>query len=197
MRKIYIVLVLSAFSVLQASKIIKIDLTKQKLYAMENKKVVFIGNVSTGMRDYRTPRGLFRIIEKDRYHVSNLYPEPFGGAKMPYMLRLTNSGIAIHQGELPGYPASHGCIRVSKKTAKRLWRWAKLGTLVKIYGNASLYGKKSSKYYAKKLKKKRKYKKRRKSFYHKRVENKLERVTPERMYIEDTSYEIVELYDEY
>ena len=118
-------------------KMIKIDLSKQKFYAIENGKVVFGGDISSGKRGYRTPVGTFRILDKERFHISNKYPEPNGGAKMPYMHRLTNFGLAIHQGNLPGYPASHGCIRVSKSSAKRLWRWSREGIKVKIYGDAN------------------------------------------------------------
>ena len=58
--------------------------------------------------EHETPTGIFTILEKNRYHYSNLY----GGAPMPFMQRITNSGVALHEGVLPGYPASHGCIRL-------------------------------------------------------------------------------------
>jgi len=162
---------------LNASKSITINLSTQKLYAKSNGKVIFSGNISSGIKGHRTPNGIFRVLEKDRYHVSNRYPKPYGGAKMPYMLRLTNSGIALHQGYLPGYPASHGCIRVTKSTAKRLWRWAKIGTKVKIIGSASNFR------YTKKAKKK---------HYAKKGKNK-KRI----LAINSTEYTIIELYDDY
>jgi hypothetical protein len=114
------------------NKKIEINLKQQRIYAKENGIIIFSGSISSGTRKHRTPTGNYRILEKDRYHNSSKYPEPYGGAKMPYMLRLTNSGIAIHQGYLPGYPASHGCIRVTKRTAKKLWKWTTLGTRVSI-----------------------------------------------------------------
>src|SRR6185312_447312 len=64
--------------------------------------------VSTGMPGHPTPMGVFSVVQKDRHHVSNLY-----AAEMPFMQRITWSGSALHQGPLPGYPASHGCIRLT------------------------------------------------------------------------------------
>jgi len=84
------------------------------------------GPVSTGVPGHPTPRGVFTVIQKDRYHHSNIY----SGAPMPYMQRITWSGVAIHQGVLPGHPASHGCIRTSNEFALRLWGITKLGVRV-------------------------------------------------------------------
>jgi hypothetical protein len=84
------------------------------------------GPVSTGMHGHPTPVGVFSVIQKDRYHRSNIYSL----APMPYMQRITWSGVAIHQGVLPGYPASHGCIRTSTDFAVRLWGTTKLGVRV-------------------------------------------------------------------
>jgi hypothetical protein len=82
--------------------------------------------VSTGMPGKPTPTGVFSIIQKDRYHHSNLY----SNAPMPYMERITWSGVALHEGPLPGYAASHGCIRLTHDFALRLWGIAKLGVRV-------------------------------------------------------------------
>ncbi len=164
MLKIVLYFILFTLSIF-ASKLIKIDLSKQKLYAIENGEVVFSGDISSGKSGHRTPRGTFKVIDKERFHVSNKYPEPNGGAKMPYMHRLTNFGLAIHQGYLPGYPASHGCIRVSKTTAKKLWRWSHEGIRVKIYGDASNFKPKKKK----RVKNKKHIVKKR---YKKRVKNK-------------------------
>jgi hypothetical protein len=84
------------------------------------------GPVSTGMRGHPTPVGVFSVIQKDRFHRSNIYSL----APMPYMQRITWSGVALHQGVLPGYPASHGCIRMSGDFAVRLWGITKLGARV-------------------------------------------------------------------
>jgi hypothetical protein len=71
---------------------------------------------------------VFSVISKSRYHRSNIY----SGAPMPYMQRITWSGIALHAGDLPGYPASHGCIRLTHDFAIRLWHLTKRGTRVII-----------------------------------------------------------------
>ena len=84
--------------------------------------------VSTGMRGHPTPLGVFSVIEKQRWHRSNIY----SAAPMPYMQRITWSGVALHAGVLPGYPASHGCIRLSNEFAIRLWHLTKVGTRVII-----------------------------------------------------------------
>ncbi len=87
--------------------------------------------VSTGTPGHPTPMGVFSVIEKDRYHRSNLYDS----APMFYMHRLTWSGVAMHEGILPGYAASHGCIRMPTDFVSRLWQISKLGVRVVIARN--------------------------------------------------------------
>jgi hypothetical protein len=82
--------------------------------------------ISSGQAGHRTPTGVFSIIQRNRYHESNLY----SNAPMPFMQRLTWSGIALHEGHLPGYPASHGCIRLPTTFAQQLWGMTRLGTRV-------------------------------------------------------------------
>jgi hypothetical protein len=84
--------------------------------------------ISTGMRGHPTPMGVFSIIEKHKYHRSNIY----SGAPMPYMQRITWSGVAMHAGVLPGYPASHGCIRMPMSFATRMWGWTRMGARVVV-----------------------------------------------------------------
>ena len=84
--------------------------------------------VSTGMRGHSTPMGVFSVIQKQKWHRSNIY----SGAPMPYMQRITWSGIAMHAGVLPGYPASHGCIRMPMNFAVKLWGWTRTGARVII-----------------------------------------------------------------
>jgi hypothetical protein len=124
------VLTLSAF----ASKHIVVNLSQQRACAYERGRTVFCGNISSGKPGHRTPVGRFRVLEKDIDHVSSKYPEPNGGAKMHYMLRLTGSGIAMHLGHVPNYPASHGCIRMQSGFAQRMYRWASVGTPVQVIG---------------------------------------------------------------
>jgi hypothetical protein len=80
------------------------------------------------MAGYRTPAGVFSILQRSRYHRSNIY----SNAPMPYMQRLTWSGVALHAGVLPGYPASHGCIRLPYQFAIDLWGKTKIGTRVVV-----------------------------------------------------------------
>ena len=84
--------------------------------------------VSTGMPGHPTPMGVFSVIQKQKLHHSNIY----SGAPMPYMQRITWSGVAIHAGVLPGHPASHGCIRMPMAFAVKMWNWTKMGARVVI-----------------------------------------------------------------
>src|SRR5262245_13945202 len=86
------------------------------------------GAVSTGTAGFPTPTGVFSIIQKNRYHRSNIY----SGAPMPFMQRITWSGVAMHEGVLPGYPASHGCIRLTHMFASELWGMTRLGVRVVV-----------------------------------------------------------------
>jgi hypothetical protein len=72
--------------------------------------------------------GVFSVIQKHKFHHSNIY----SGAPMPYMQRITWSGVAMHAGVLPGYPASHGCIRMPMAFAVKMWNWTKMGARVLV-----------------------------------------------------------------
>jgi L,D-transpeptidase catalytic domain len=87
--------------------------------------------VSTGQTGYETPAGIFSVIQKEAEHYSNLYDD----ASMPFMQRITWSGIALHAGALPGHPASHGCIRMPYAFAEQLFDLTKLGMRVVIVRN--------------------------------------------------------------
>lgn len=118
------------------NKKIVVDLTKQVAYAYEGKKLVYKGWISSGQKEYPTPTGTFKVLEKEEEHVSNEWPKPDGGAKMPYMLRLTWTGIALHLGYTPNRPASHGCVRLKNGFAQKLFEWADVGTKVIIKGKS-------------------------------------------------------------
>jgi hypothetical protein len=105
---------------------IVVNIATQRVTLYANGVQVAQGPVSTGVPGHPTPLGVFSIIEKDRYHHSNIY----SGAPMPFMQRITWSGVAMHEGALPGYPASHGCIRLSHDFAQKLWPVTKLGVRV-------------------------------------------------------------------
>jgi len=123
-----------------AYKEIVVDLSEQMAYAIEDGFVVFEGRISSGVMGRETPNGEYRILQKKRYHRSNLWPKPNGGAKMNYMLRLTNSGIAMHLGHVPKKgPASHGCIRLKNGFAQEMFRWARVGIPVYVEGDALDY----------------------------------------------------------
>ena len=124
---------------LLAYKEIVVDLYQQKAYALEDGNILFEGRISSGMAGRDTPEGDYTILQKKRYHVSNLWPKPNGGAKMPYMLRLTNTGIAMHLGNTSKRAASHGCIRMSKGFAQKMYRWAKVGMIIHVDGSAQNY----------------------------------------------------------
>ncbi len=97
-------------------------------HAYDDGQLIARSVVSTGIPRHPTPLGIFSVISKQRWHRSNIYSD----APMPYMQRITWSGIALHAGVLPGYPASHGCIRLTNSFAIRLWHLTKRGTRVII-----------------------------------------------------------------
>ena len=107
---------------------IVISIKKQQLTLYAGGQAVAHSQVSTGVPGHPTPQGIFSIIQKQIYHESNLY----SSAPMPYMQRITWSGVAMHQGVVPGRPASHGCIRLPAAFAKRLWSITKIGARVII-----------------------------------------------------------------
>lgn len=84
--------------------------------------------VSSGMEGHRTPTGIFSVIQKEKFHRSNIY----SGAPMPFMQRITWSGIALHAGVLPGYPASHGCIRMPYDFATQFYTQTRIGARVVV-----------------------------------------------------------------
>jgi lipoprotein-anchoring transpeptidase ErfK/SrfK len=108
--------------------IIAISIDKQHLRIFDDNGVFAESVVSTGKPGHATPMGIFSVIEKNKWHRSNLY----SSAPMPFMQRITWSGVALHAGVVPGYPASHGCIRLPMAFATKLWVWTKLGARVVI-----------------------------------------------------------------
>lgn len=137
---------------------ITINLTEQKAYFYQGRKLAGVALVATGKEGFGTPAGTFKIMEKIVDKRSNLYgyiydaagnvvnydadvrkdPVPpggrFEGAPMPYWMRLTSGGVGMHQGPIPvpGSPASHGCIRVSKAVVRDFFDHVSVGTPVRI-----------------------------------------------------------------
>ena len=105
-----------------------ISLATQRAYAYRNGAPIGVSTVSTGAPGHETPTGVFVILQKAVTHKSNKY----SNAPMPFMQRLTWDGIAMHAGNLPGYPASHGCIRLPLAFAKLIFGITKLGLTVVI-----------------------------------------------------------------
>ncbi len=120
-----------AFPALAAdSRALQILVSKsdQSLSLYENGEIIATSKVSTGKAGHETPSGIFSILEKRKYHESNIY----SAAPMPFMQRLTWSGIALHEGKVPNYAASHGCVRLPSKFAKSLFGDTRTGVHVII-----------------------------------------------------------------
>jgi len=134
---------------------IRIDLGEQRAYFYKGGELVGISMVSTGREEFGTPDGSFKITQKNRDHRSNLYGDyvdsaghvvvrdvdvtkdrkppgtTFLGARMPYFMRI-HGGVGMHAGFLPGYAASHGCIRMPEHMAERFFANVSSGTPVQV-----------------------------------------------------------------
>jgi hypothetical protein len=108
--------------------VIIVSLPEQRMYVYRNGVRIGRSTVSTGKPGKRTPTGAFTVLQKKVSHESSIYQ----GAKMPHMQRLTWSGIAMHAGDLPGYPASAGCVRMPVDFAEKLYLVTRNGTSVII-----------------------------------------------------------------
>jgi lipoprotein-anchoring transpeptidase ErfK/SrfK len=131
---------------------VRISLSKQRAYLMVGEQVYIDTPISSGKRGHETPVGSYRIMEKDADHRSSIYGDfvdrsgrtvrsgvstrsdsaPSGthyvGAPMKWFCRLTNGGVGMHVGILPGYPASHGCVRLPAAIAPLIYQKVKVGT---------------------------------------------------------------------
>jgi len=105
-----------------------ISLGDQLAYLYRGDRLVAVSTVSTGKPGHQTPMGIFPVLGKKTMHYSRKYDD----APMPFMQRLDNYGIALHAGRNPGYPASHGCIRLPSDFAKKLYGVTEVGTEVMI-----------------------------------------------------------------
>ena len=135
---------------------IVVSIPKQRAYLMAGDQIAIDAPISSGKRGHESPRGHLRVLEKDPNHHSSLYGDfvdgrgrvvragvsahidsaasgtHFAGAAMKWFLRLTGEGVGMHIGILPGYPASHGCVRESPEGAKLFYDHAKVGTPVDV-----------------------------------------------------------------
>jgi lipoprotein-anchoring transpeptidase ErfK/SrfK len=140
---------------LLGTPMITIDLSNQKALLYKGDTLVGVSRVSTGKSGFRTPTGSYRISQKNPNHRSNLYGDyvdsagrvvkanvdirkdsrpagtHFRGAPMSYFMRF-NGGIGMHAGYLPGYPASHGCVRMPRQMASLFYQNVGTGTRVKV-----------------------------------------------------------------
>lgn len=105
-----------------------VSLIEQRAYLYRNGVRIAVTTVSSGKPGNETPSGVYTILQKRREHYSNIYDN----APMPFMQRLTWSGVALHAGLLPGYPASHGCIRLPEEFARRLFDVSTIGMTVLV-----------------------------------------------------------------
>jgi lipoprotein-anchoring transpeptidase ErfK/SrfK len=133
-----------------------VSLSRQRAYLYAGNQVALDTPISSGKKAGFTPTGDFTVLEKDANHRSNIYGNfvdsrgrivragvssridsapsgtHFEGAPMFYFMRLTSEGVGMHIGILPGYPASHGCIRLPAEIAPQIYQRVKLGTLVRV-----------------------------------------------------------------
>jgi lipoprotein-anchoring transpeptidase ErfK/SrfK len=133
-----------------------VSLPKQRAYLMTGEQIVIDSPISSGKRGHSSPTGHFSVLEKDPNHHSSLYGDfvdgygrivragvsakidaapsgtRFAGATMKWFMRLTDEGVGMHVGILPGYPASHGCIRMPVDGAKLFYDHVKVGTPVEV-----------------------------------------------------------------
>lgn len=133
-----------------------VSITKQRAYLMTGEEIAIDSPISSGKRGHTTPSGSFTVLEKDKDHRSSLYGDykdaqgrtvkagisaridsaPSGthyvGASMKWFMRLTGEGVGMHVGILPGYPASHGCIRMPEPAAAQFYAHVKVGTPVRV-----------------------------------------------------------------
>jgi len=112
---------------------IVIDRSQQRAFVYRGEQLIGVSTVSTGKKGHITPLGTFTILQKAARHRSNKY----SNAPMPFMQRLTWDGIALHAGPLPGYAASHGCIRLPWAFAKKLFAETSLGVIVDVVDGGS------------------------------------------------------------
>lgn len=115
---------------------IVVSLPQQRAYIYRAGTLIGVTTVSTGRPGHSTPTGTYPILEKHREHYSNLY----NNAPMPFMQRLTMGGIALHAGQIPGHPASHGCVRLPLAMARNLFGVTRVGATVHIVNQSPVNG---------------------------------------------------------
>ncbi len=120
--------------VLNSGTLIVISKASQHMYVFSDGALWASTPISTGKRRHETPSGVFPILQKRKFHRSNIY----SNAPMPFMQRLTWDGIALHAGWVPGYPASHGCVRVPRAFAQSLFKLTNASATTVVIGDDPL-----------------------------------------------------------
>src|SRR3954462_13489233 len=110
--------------------LVYVDLGRQRATVYRNGVRIGVSTISSGKDGHETPTGVFTILEKNKEHHSKTYDD----ASMPYQQRLTWMGVALHAGNSPGFPASHGCVRLPLEFAKKLFEVTPMGGTVVIAG---------------------------------------------------------------
>jgi hypothetical protein len=113
--------------------VVHVDLNRQLVSVYRNGVRIGVSTASSGRRGYETPSGVFTVLQKNARHRSNLY----NNAPMPYMIRLTWDGVALHGGAVTDRPVSHGCIRLPMAFARELFRVTPMGGTVVVTGSAT------------------------------------------------------------
>ena len=154
--------VTSAFAQGRNGYSVEIDLEQQLAYLIYDGEVVLTSPISSGRAGFQTKRGRFKVIQKERNHYSNLYGKivdsrgrtivadadsdmrvprgaKFVAAPMPYFIRF-NGAEGLHAGYLPGYPASHGCVRLPERNAIAFFNALEVGSPVTVFGNTPTRG---------------------------------------------------------
>ena len=112
--------------------LVYVDLTRQRATVYRNGVRIGVSTISSGKDGHETPTGVFTILEKNVVHHSKTYDD----APMPFQQRLTWMGVALHAGNLPGYPASHGCVRIPMFADKAVYKMMPVGTPVYVYDHS-------------------------------------------------------------
>ena len=114
----------------QAEVHVVVSIRNQTAWLLDGTRILLTSPVSTARKGMRTPTGEFEVSEKDTWHVSTIYH-----VSMPYYMRLSGEPFGMHAGYLPGYPASHGCVRMPKDKAAMFFKSVHIGTPVRIISN--------------------------------------------------------------
>lgn len=112
----------------QGPTLVVVNLTSQRAYVLRDGELVGVSSISSGRPGKETPEGYYSILDKKPMY----YSKKYDNAPMPWMEEITDYGIALHGGELPGYPDSHGCIRLPAAFAKRLYGLTQIGSQVVV-----------------------------------------------------------------